>query len=101
MESYFASGLITLGVMIVDARHKPTADDVTMANWFYDAECPVIVAANKLDKLKKSEIEPNLARIRETLGLREGDALVPFSAERGDGKEQLTALLREMLEVEA
>lgn len=101
MESYFASGLITLGVMIVDVRHKPTADDVTMANWFYDAECPVIVAANKLDKLKKSEIEPNLARIRETLGLREGDALVPFSAERGDGKEQLTALLREMLEVEA
>ena len=101
MENYFASGLITLGVMIVDARHKPTADDVTMANWFYDAECPVIVAANKLDKLKKSEIEPNLARIRETLGLREGDALVPFSAERGDGKEQLTALLREMLEVEA
>ena len=101
MESYFASGLITLGVMIVDARHKPTADDVTMANSFYDAECPVIVAANKLDKLKKSEIEPNLARIRETLGLREGDALVPFSAERGDGKEQLTALLREMLEVEA
>ena len=101
MESYFASGLITMGVMIVDARHKPTADDVTMTNWFYDAECPVIVAANKLDKLKKSEIEPNLARIRETLGLREGDALVPFSAERGDGKEQLTALLREMLEVEA
>ena len=101
MESYFASGLITMGVMIVDARDKPTADDVTMANWFYDAERPVIVAANKLDKLKKSEIEPNLARIRETLGLREGDALVPFSAERGDGKEQLIALLREMLEVEA
>ena len=101
MEAYFASGLIAAGVQIVDARHKPTADDVTMANWFYDAECPVIVAANKLDKLKKSEIEPNLARIRETLGLREGDALVPFSAERGDGKEQLTALLREMLEVEA
>ncbi len=97
MESYFASGLITLGVMIVDARHKPTADDVTMANWFYDAECPLVVAANKLDKLKKSEIEPNLQRIRETLGLREGDGLVPFSAERGDGKEQLiSVLLREL-----
>ena len=101
MESYFASGLITLGVMIVDARHKPTADDVTMANWFYDAECPVVVAANKLDKLKKSEIEPNLRRIRETLGLREGDDLVPFSAERGDGREQLISLLLEALEAEA
>ena len=100
MESYFASGLITLGVMIVDARHKPTADDVTMAGWFYDAECPLAVAANKLDKLKKSEVEPNLERIRETLDLREGDGLIPFSAERGDGKEQLIALLRAMLEVE-
>ena len=100
MENYFASGLITLGVMIVDARHKPTADDVTMAGWFYDAECPLAVAANKLDKLKKPEIAPNLERIRETLDLREGDGLIPFSAERGDGKEQLIALLRAMLEVE-
>ena len=100
MENYFASGLITLGVMIVDARHKPTADDVTMAGWFYDAECPLAVAANKLDKLKKPEIEPNLERIREPLDLREGDGLIPFSAERGDGKEQLIALLRAMLEVE-
>lgn len=100
MEDYFASGLITLGVMIVDARHKPTADDVTMANWFYDAECPLVVAANKLDKLKKSEIEPNLLRIRETLALREEDGLIPFSAERGDGKEQLIALLMKMLEEE-
>ena len=93
MEAYFASGLITAGVQIVDARHKPTADDVTMVNWFYDTGCPVIVAANKLDKLKRSEIEPNLQRIRETLELREEDRLVAFSAERGDGREELMAAL--------
>lgn len=93
MEAYFASGLVTLGVMIVDARHKPTADDVTMAAWFYDTGCPVVVAANKLDKLKKSEIGPNLQTIREVLALREEDSLVPFSAERGDGKEELIRLL--------
>ena len=57
MESYFAEpDLITLGVLIVDARHKPTADDVTMCDWFKGTGCPVIVVANKLDKLKKSEI---------------------------------------------
>lgn len=93
MESYFASGLITMGVMIVDARHKPTADDVTMANWFYDAGCPLVVAANKLDKLKKSEIAPNLELIRQTLDLREGDVLIPFSAEKGDGKAELMGWL--------
>ena len=94
MESYFASeGLITLGVQIVDARHKPTADDLTMFRWFSEQDCPVIVVANKLDKLKKSEIEPNLQCIRETLGMRDGDMLIPFSAETGYGKENLVAAL--------
>lgn len=99
MEDYFQSSqLIDLGVLIVDARHKPTADDVTMCDWFKRSGCPMIVVANKLDKLKKSEIEPNLALIRETLSLAEQDVLVPFSAERGDGKEQLLGLLRDFCE---
>ena len=98
MEAYFASGLVTGGVMIVDARHQPTADDVTMANWFLEAGCPLIAVANKLDKLKKSEIAPNLERIRNTLSLREADALVPFSAENGEGKERLTELVTGLVE---
>ncbi|MDY4105035.1 MAG: ribosome biogenesis GTP-binding protein YihA/YsxC, partial [Oscillospiraceae bacterium] len=54
MEQFFAApGAITLGIQIVDARHKPTADDVTMARWFLDTGCPMIVVANKMDKLKK------------------------------------------------
>lgn len=90
MEQFFAEeGLITLGVMIVDARHKPTADDVTMAAWFRATGCPVLVVANKLDKLKKSEIEPNMALIRETLDLPPETVLLPFSAEKGTGREQL------------
>ena len=94
MESYFAEeGLISLGVLIVDARHKPTADDVTMCDWFKNTGCPLIVAANKLDKLKKSEIEPNLSLIRATLELGEGDALIPFSAEKGIGKTELLAAI--------
>ena len=94
MESYFAAeGLVTLGVQIVDARHKPTADDVTMCDWFKSSGCPLIVVANKLDKLKKSEIEPNLRVIRETLELDENDLLIPFSAEKGTGKNELLAAI--------
>lgn len=90
MENYFQSaGLIDLGVLIVDARHKPTADDVTMREWFRQSGCPMVVVANKLDKLKKSEIERNLPIISETLDLGEEDVLVPFSAEKGEGKETL------------
>ena len=93
MEDYFADGQITVGLLIVDARHKPTADDQTMAQWFHETGCPFIVVANKLDKLKKSEIEGNLQRIRETLELAEDEKLIPFSAEKGTGKQELLTAL--------
>ena len=85
--------LITTGVLIVDIRHKPTADDVTMHNWFRQTGCPEIIVANKLDKLKKSQVEPALQLVRETLELTEADILLPFSAEKGMGKEDLIRLL--------
>ena len=92
MEQFFAAeGLIDLGVMIVDARHKPTADDVTMAEWFKNSGCRLVVVANKLDKLKKSEIEPNMALIRQALDLPEEVLLIPFSAEKGQGRDALMA----------
>ena len=81
--------LMSLGCMLVDARHKPTADDETMAAWFHSTGCPMVVVANKCDKLKKSEIEPNLARIRATLLLPDDAVLLPFSAEKGTGREAL------------
>ena len=90
MESYFARPeLMTLGVMIVDSRHKPTADDCTMGEWFKNSGRPFVVVANKLDKLKKSEIEPNMARIRETLQLPDDVVILPFSAEKGNGRQEL------------
>lgn len=89
MESYFAAQRIDLGVMIVDARHAPTQNDIIMANWFIESGCPFVVVANKLDKLKKSELVPNMDRIREVLELPEDCVIVPFSAEKGTGREDL------------
>ncbi|MBR7149727.1 MAG: YihA family ribosome biogenesis GTP-binding protein, partial [Oscillospiraceae bacterium] len=71
---------------------------VTMCNWFKWVGCPMVVVANKVDKLKKSEIEPNLAVIREVLELGENDALIPFSAEKGTGKDELIRALVHFLE---
>ena len=97
MEDFFASGFMTLGVMIVDSRHKPTADDVTMAEWFKASGKPFIIVANKLDKLKKSEIEPNIALIRETLALGDETMLIPFSAEKGQGRELLASEITKLV----
>jgi GTP-binding protein len=92
MEAYFSSGCVTCGVLIVDARHKPTGDDVTMMEWYRDSGCPVIIVANKLDKLKKSEIEPNLGTIVGTLGAEDG-SVIPYSAQTGLGRDALAAAI--------
>ena len=95
MESFFrAEGSFDCGILIVDARHKPTADDIRMTEYFRQSRQEFVVVANKLDKLKKSEIDPMLLCIRETLQLSEENPLIPFSAERGDGRD---ALLKQLL----
>lgn len=97
MENYFAAQRIDLGVMIVDARHAPTNNDITMANWFLESGCPFVVVANKLDKLKKSELIPNMERIRQDLALPETCPVIPFSAEKGTGREELVRLILEAI----
>ncbi|MDR2600100.1 MAG: YihA family ribosome biogenesis GTP-binding protein, partial [Oscillospiraceae bacterium] len=69
--------------------HKPTNDDVTMADYFKQTNCPLIVVANKVDKLKKSEIEPNTKLIRNTLELPDNVKVIPFSAIKGTSRDTL------------
>ncbi len=99
MEAYFAAQRIDLGILIVDARHAPTNNDITMARWFIESGCPFVVVANKLDKVKKSQLASNLQTIREDLELPEGCVLLPFSAEKGTGREELVKLIFEAAQV--
>ena len=99
MEDFFREkDLFRVGVLIVDARHKPTADDMRMFQWFRSAGRPFLVVANKLDKLKKTEVESCLQQIRLTFGMEEQELLLPFSAEKGTGKEQLQREMLRLLE---
>ncbi len=83
IEAWFADAeRMALGILVVDARHKPTMDDCTMAQVFLSSGKPFLVAANKLDKLKKSEIAGNVQLIRETLALPDAVSLILFSAEK-------------------
>lgn len=94
IEQWFQDpSLMTLGIQIVDARHKPTADDCTMIECFKQSGKPFIVVANKLDKLKKSEIEPNLLQIKTTLQLSDSVKVIPFSAEKKLGRTELLSLV--------
>lgn len=97
MESFFGyPELITHGVLIVDARHKPTADDILMAKWFVSTGCPLTIVANKVDKLNATERENCADIIRNTLSLTEEIPVILFSAEKGTNRE---ALLKEIVNI--
>ncbi len=99
MESYFSfPELISAGVLIIDSRHKPTVDDITMSDWFKKSGCRLIVAANKTDKVKKSELESNIKLIGETLSLSENEVLIPFSAEKAYNRDLLISELNHTVE---
>ena len=90
MEEYFADrALMTMGVLVVDARHKPTADDCTMARWYQQSGCPFVVAANKVDKLSKTQAQESIPQIRETLSLSQEERVIPVSALKGTGRQEL------------
>lgn len=99
IENWFSdTSRMALGILVVDVRHKPTADDCIMAQFLLSAGRPFLVVANKLDKLKKSEIEENRKLIRNTLDLPDKVPLVLFSAQKGEGKEGLMGQILTCLE---
>ena len=99
MEDFFSDpARITMGVQIVDARHKPTELDCMMSELFESCGCPRVIVANKLDKLKKSEMEPNLALIRDTLHIPEEVPLMFFSAEKRVGRDELRSLIASVVD---
>ena len=85
-------------LLLVDSRHKPTADDVQMAEWIRYNFGSLIVIATKLDKLKKSQIEGNIEVIKQTLELGEKDILVPFSSEKGTGRDEAWNVIKNVIE---
>ncbi len=88
---------LRLVVLLVDARHKPSENDQEMLDLLEDAGVPTLVVATKYDKLKKSEQKPNLARIRETLGLDADALVVPFSCITKEGGKEIWRVVDELL----
>ncbi|MDD4690470.1 MAG: ribosome biogenesis GTP-binding protein YihA/YsxC [Eubacteriales bacterium] len=82
-------------ILLVDLRHKPTDDDVTMMNWIKGNGFSPIVIGTKYDKLKPSQREASLELVRATLGLTDADVFIPFSAVTGYGRDEIIEILEE------
>ncbi|MBR5376098.1 MAG: YihA family ribosome biogenesis GTP-binding protein [Lachnospiraceae bacterium] len=87
-------------ILLVDIRHKPTADDVDMYEWIGSMNFGCAVVATKLDKLKRSEVKKALELIKNTLQLRKEDVLIPFSAKTGAGRDEVCGFIEQILEEE-
>lgn len=89
MEHYFASGRdIRLVVQLVDMRHSPTADDITMINYLSQMQLPFVIALTKCDKLNKTEREQRMAEFTELFS-ENGIEFFAFSSLTGEGLESL------------
>lgn len=74
-------------ILLVDGRHAPTADDVSMYQWLQYYHIPTLVVATKIDKVKGNTWNRQESLIKKTLGLVAGDQLVLFSAVNKTGKD--------------
>ena len=99
MEEYFSSrrGLKKV-VQLVDIRHAPSSQDVQMYEYLRHYGLDGIVVATKADKVSRNEAQKCLAVIRRTLSLEPADLVIPVSALKRSGQEELLRVMEELLE---
>ncbi len=92
MEGYFQSGRnIKLVIQLIDMRHAPSADDMTMLNFLRETEIPFVIALTKCDKLNKTETEKRRAELLEELSDYPEIKTIEFSSVKGTGVEEIKA----------
>ena len=84
--------------LLVDMRHEPTANDVQMIGWIRESGFTPVVIATKKDKLSRNEQNKMLPVIRKKLQMTKEERLIPFSAETKEGREEILAILDEVLQ---
>ena len=99
MEAYFQSGRnIKMAFQLIDMRHPATEFDISMLDFMSQKGIPYTVVLTKSDKLNKTETANRLALIKEELGeFAEGVRIIPFSAQKGEGVENLRRVIEDCL----
>mgnify|MGYP000854493411 CR=1 FL=1 len=95
---YFAQDRdIALVFLLVDMRHAPSEDDITMANYLIESEMPFIVLLTKSDKLNKTRREERLKAFAGELPCGEDITMLPVSSETGEGIETLRGIIFDII----
>lgn len=98
IENYLSGRKQLRGVIqLVDIRHVPAENDILMKEWLMHYQIPLLLIATKADKISRGARQKHLNQIRKAMGLNSGDLLLPFSAETGEGVEEVLAAIEEIL----
>ena len=94
MEGYFNSDRdIALVVQLVDFRHPPTKDDLSMIDFLIEMEFPFIVVLTKADKLSSKQRAERLESLKSEIPCFEDITVVEFSSETGEGVEAIKDII--------
>lgn len=94
IENYLhTSRQLRMVFLLIDLRHKPTANDVQMYRWILSNGFSPVIVATKADKIKRSQRDKQLKLLKETLRVMEGVPVVPFSAVTKQGREDIWELI--------
>ena len=96
IENYLhTSKQLRLVFLLIDLRHKPTANDVQMYRWILSNGFSPVIVATKADKLKRSQVKKQLELLKTTLKVIEGVPIIPFSAATKQGRDDIWDLIEE------
>ena len=76
-------------IQIVDIRHAPSEDDVSMYEWLMSKNLPTLIVATKADKISKGQWLKQLKLLKTTMNTIPGQEILIFSAETGQGLAEL------------
>lgn len=100
IETYLSRREQLKGVIqLIDIRHPPTQDDIMMKDWLMNMEIPILIVATKADKISKGNYQKHLSIIKKELELEKSITPILFSAETGQGVEEVHKALEEILEL--
>ncbi|MFD1395343.1 ribosome biogenesis GTP-binding protein YihA/YsxC [Kroppenstedtia eburnea] len=98
IEGYLSNRDELRGVIqVIDVRHPPTRDDIAMYEWLKHYRMPTMIVATKADKIPRGRWQKHLKQVREGLRLEAGVPLILFSAQTGQGKEEVWAEIRKWM----
>lgn len=84
--------------LLIDIRHDPSANDVTMYEWIVQNGFRPVIIATKADKINRSQLQKHLKAIRTGLKLTQDQILIPFSAQTKQGREEIYEVLEQYLQ---